>query len=53
MNAIYKGKLYRVSDQMSAAVLIDDETGEELTVSFGDPDLIVDPSDGEMIDNII
>jgi hypothetical protein len=52
MTAIYKGKLYRMADQMVAATLIDEETGEELTVSLGEPDLIVDPTDDE-INNIL
>jgi hypothetical protein len=52
MKAIYNGKLYTLGDQMVAAVLIDEETGEELTVSLGEPDLIIDPTDTEIEDNV-
>jgi hypothetical protein len=68
MNAIYKGKLYRLGDELQEATLIDDvevcdcgmyEAFEEcdcppktLKVSFGDPDLIIDPTDDE-INNIL
>jgi hypothetical protein len=68
MNAIYKGKLYRLGDELQEATLIDDveacdcgmqEAFEEcdcppktFKVSFGDPELIVDPTDDE-INNLL
>jgi len=68
MNAIYKGKLYRLGDSLQEATLIDDvevcdcgmfEAFEEcdcprttFKVSYGDPELIVDPTDDE-INNLL
>jgi len=57
MKAIYKGKLYSIWDDQGRGVdLIDDvEDGGEgnvLSVSYGDPDLIIDPTDDE-INNIL
>ena len=43
MDAIYKGKRYRVGDNLNECEL---EGGP--TVDFGDPDLIVDPTDEEV-----
>ena len=43
MDAIYKGKRYRVGDNLNECEL---EGGP--TVDFGDPDLIVDPTDDEV-----
>lgn len=44
MKAIYRGKIYRLADNLNVAVLIDDDEASELHVSYGDPDLIVDPT---------
>lgn len=52
MNAIYKGKLYRMSDNMQQVELHNDDTGATLTVSWADPELIVDPTDDE-VNNIL
>jgi hypothetical protein len=52
MKAIYNGKLYRVGVTESTVRLIDEETGEEVTASYGEPDLIIDPTDDE-INNIL
>ena len=50
MKAIYQGKLYNLKDQAYMAILEDLVTREELIISFGDPDLIVDPTDDEIND---
>lgn len=56
MNAIYKGKLYRLGDNMQHVELIDsvetEGTGTTITVPWSDPELIVDPTDDE-INNIL
>ena len=48
MKAIYKGKLYSVGDNLNVVELIDDVeaagTGETITASWGDPELIIDPT---------
>ena len=55
MNAIYKGKLYRVGDNLNEIDLIDDVeaegTGARLTVPYS-ADVIIDPTDDE-INNIL
>lgn len=51
MNAIYKGKLYQL-DGLAYAELIDPDTKEKVKVGYGDPELIVDPTDDE-INNIL
>jgi hypothetical protein len=52
MNAIYKGKLYRVGDNLNKIDLIDDVeaegTGSTTTVPYSDPDIIIDPTDDEV-----
>jgi hypothetical protein len=48
MKALYKGKLYRLADNLNMAVLIDDEEASETHVSYGDPDLIIDPTDTQI-----
>lgn len=52
MQAIYKAKLYVIGDDLNRASLIDPETGTELSVSYGDPELIVDPTDTQ-INNVL
>jgi hypothetical protein len=52
MNAIYKGKLYRLGDNMQHVELHNDESGATLTVPWNDPELIVDPTD-DQINNIL
>lgn len=56
MNAIFKGKLYRLGDNLNVALLIDDVeaegTGEMMPVSYGSPDLIIDPTD-DQINNLL
>jgi hypothetical protein len=64
MNAIYKAKLYRIGDELQDCILHDDaeacdcgmyEAFEEcdcprptIKVSFGDPELIIDPTDDQI-----
>jgi hypothetical protein len=48
MNAIYKGKLYMMGDELQQCEIIDPETGVVNSVDFGDPDLIVDPTDDQV-----
>lgn len=56
MKAIYEGKLYSLGDNLNVALLIDDveanSTGERILVSYGAPNLIIDPTDDE-INNIL
>jgi hypothetical protein len=56
MKAIYKGKLYRVGDNLNEIDLFDDVeaegTGTRLTIPYSTPDLIIDPTDDE-INNIL
>lgn len=51
MKAIYKGKLYNLGDELQTCELFDPETNAILGVSYGDPELIIDPTDDE-INNI-
>jgi hypothetical protein len=51
MKAIYKGKLYNLDDDLNKVALIDPETGLLTSADYGDPDLIIDPTDDE-INNI-
>lgn len=48
MNAIYKGQLYNLGDNLNVVELTDPETGVNMTVPWGDPDLIVDPTDDQV-----
>jgi hypothetical protein len=49
MNAIYKGGIYRVGDELAVCELLDRETGARVQlVDFGDPDLLVDPTDSQV-----
>jgi hypothetical protein len=52
MNAIYKGKLYRLGDNLQHVELHNEETGATLTAPWSDPELIIDPTDDE-INNIL
>jgi hypothetical protein len=52
MNAIYKGKLYMMGDELQQCEIIDPETGVVNSVDFGDPDLIVDPTDQQIFANV-
>jgi hypothetical protein len=52
MNAIYKGKLYRLGDTMQHVELHDEETGATLTVPWSDPEIIIDPTN-DQINNIL
>lgn len=51
MNAIYKGKLYIV-DGLGEAELFDPDTKEKIKVSYGESDLIIDPTD-DQINNLL
>lgn len=50
MKAIYNRRLCTLGDNLNHAELTDLETGLVQTVSFGDPLLIVDPTDDEIAD---
>lgn len=52
MNAIYKGKLYTLGENPTTLQLTDPETGQELSVSYVDPELILEPTD-DQINNIL
>lgn len=52
MKAIYKGKLYDLGDELQQCELREVDTGIITSVSFGDPELIIDPTDDE-INNIL
>lgn len=52
MNAIYKGQLYIVGDNLKQVELINPETRRHFTVSWADPELIIDPTD-DQINNIL
>lgn len=49
MNATYKGKAYRVGEDVKGKhiVLIDAATNEQVLASYGDQDLVVDCTDAE------
>lgn len=44
MKAIHRGALQHVTDDDGASVLLDDR----IYVRFGDPDLIIDPTDDQV-----
>src|SRR4030095_14464705 len=47
--AIYKGGAYRVGDNLNACELLDRNTGARVQlVDYGDPDLLVDPTDDQI-----
>jgi hypothetical protein len=52
MNAIYKGKLYNLDDDLNKVALVDPDTGTLTSADYGDPDLIIDPTD-DQINNIL
>jgi hypothetical protein len=52
MNAIYKGHLYTMDDNLTEVKLTHQETGAKIAVSYASPDLIIDPTDDE-INNIL
>jgi hypothetical protein len=54
MNAIYKGKVYKMTDDNTWGVkltCLDAGSDEKITVPYNSPDLIIDPTDDE-INNI-
>lgn len=49
--AIYRNRVYRLGDNLNQAVLLTTRTGREVRrVDFGDPNLIVDPTDKQIAD---
>jgi hypothetical protein len=52
MNAIYRGHLYTMEDNLMEVKLIHPETGAKIVINYADPDLIIEPTDDE-INNIL
>lgn len=48
MKAVYKGLLYTVSGDYGDGLLLTDAKEQEQKVSYGDPELVVDPTDSEV-----
>lgn len=51
MKAIYQGKLYQMGDNLNEVELIDEEADGVhgiIVVPWGDPELIVDPTDKQL-----
>lgn len=51
MKAIFKGKLYHVEDDVGLEWVALSRPGEpDILVDYGNSDLIIDPTDGEVAD---